>query len=40
MKMRVEVEAVTEGLDDGYYPGHEVPTGTGFHVFTYGSYRT
>ena len=40
MEVRVEVEAVSESLDNGYHPGHEIPVGAGLHVESDGPHRT
>jgi hypothetical protein len=39
MEVRVEVEAVPEGLDYRYHPRHEVSLGTRLHILPQGSYR-
>jgi hypothetical protein len=39
MEVRVEVETIPEGLDNGYHPGHEISAGAGFHVESDGPYR-
>ena len=40
MEVGVEVEAVSEGLDNGYHPGYEISVGAGLHVVSDGCYRT
>ena len=39
MEMRMEVDVVPEGLDNGYHPGHDVSVGTGLHILAEGAYR-